>query len=76
MIFEDTTNTEQAGTNKPVISEDLSEAMIAAYREVGIFGSEEPVRQTTKRLMKLSPNMIFPPHGSCIDNSMHFTPTQ
>ena len=44
--------------------------MIAGYREVGIFASEEPVRQTTKRLVKLSPNMVFPQHGSCIDNSM------
>jgi hypothetical protein len=44
--------------------------MIAAYKEVGIFGSEEPVRQTTKRLMKLSPNMVFPQHGSCIDKFM------
>jgi flavorubredoxin len=77
MIFEDTTKSLfpsdlflQQGANKPVVSEDLSEAMIAAYREVGIFGSEEPVRNTTKRLMKLSPNMVFSQHGSCIDKSM------
>jgi len=77
MIFEDTTKSLfpsdlflQPGTNKPVVSEDLSEAMIAAYREVGIFGSVEPVRNTTKRLIKLSPNMVFPQHGSCIDKSM------
>jgi flavorubredoxin len=77
MIFEDTTKSLfpsdlflQPGTNKPIVSEDLSEAMIAAYRQGGIFGSEEPVRNTTKRLMKLSPNMIFPQHGSCIDKSM------
>ena len=77
MIFEDTTKSLfpsdlflQPGANKPVLSEDLSEAMIAGYREVGIFGSEEPVRDTTKRLLKLSPNMVFPQHGSCIDKSM------
>jgi flavorubredoxin len=77
MMFEDTTKSLfpsdlflQPGVNKPVVSEDLSDAMIAAYTEVGIFGSEEPVRQTTKRLVKLSPNMVFPQHGSCIDNSM------
>lgn len=77
MIFEDTTKSLfpsdlflQPGENKSVLSEDLSEAMIAAYREVGIFGSEEPVRNTTKRLMKLSPNMVFPQHGSCIDKSI------
>jgi len=77
MIFEDTTKSLfpsdlflQPGVNKPVVSEDLSDAMIAAYTEVGIFGSEEPVRQTTKRLVKLSPSMVFSQHGSCIDNSM------
>jgi flavorubredoxin len=77
MIFEDTTRSLftsdlfiQPGARKPVISEDLSEAMIAAYKEGGIFGSEQPVRQTTKTLVKLSPNMVFPQHGSCIDNSI------
>lgn len=77
MIFEDTTKSLfpsdlflQPGANKPVLSEDLSEAMIAGYREVGIFGSEKPVRDTTNRLVKLSPNMVFPQHGSCIDKSM------
>ena len=44
--------------------------MIAAYKEAGIFGSEEPVRRTTKTRVKLSPNMVFPQHGSCIDKSM------
>jgi flavorubredoxin len=77
MIFEDTTRSlfpsdlfVQPGAHKPVVSEDLSEGMIVAYKEAGIFGSEEPVRQTTKALVKLSPNMVFPQHGSCIDNSM------
>jgi flavorubredoxin len=74
MIFEDTTKSLfpsdlflQPGANKPVLSEDLSEAMTYTYKEFGFFGSEEPVRQTTKRLMKLSPNMVFTQHGSCID---------
>ena len=46
MIFEDTTKSLfpsdlflQLGTNKPVVSEDLSEAMIAAYKEAGILGA-------------------------------------
>ena len=47
----------------------MSEAMIALYRAVGIFASENPVRETTKRLMGLDPNMVFPMHGSCIDRS-------
>jgi len=44
MVFEDTTKSLfpsdlfiQPGTNKPVVSEDLSEAMIAAYRQAGIY---------------------------------------
>jgi flavorubredoxin len=76
MIYEETTKSLfpsdlfiQPGNNTPVISEDLSESMIGLYRGVGIFASEEPVRHTTKRLIDLSPNMIYPMHGSCIENS-------
>jgi flavorubredoxin len=77
MMFEETTKSLfpsdlfiQPGDNKPVISEDLSDAMIQLYRSVGIFGSEEPVRQTTRRIVKLEPKMVFPMHGSCLDSSM------
>jgi flavorubredoxin len=77
MMFEETTKSLfpsdlfiQPGDNKPVISEDLSDAMIQLYRAVGIFGSEEPVRQTTRRIVKLEPKMVFPMHGSCLDSSM------
>ena len=31
---------------------------------------EKPVRKTTKRLVELSPNMIYPIHGSCSDKSI------
>ena len=44
--------------------------MVNLYRGAGIFASEEPVRQTTKRLANLSPQMVFPMHGSCIDDSI------
>jgi flavorubredoxin len=77
MIFEENTKSLftsdlfiQPGMNKPVMSDDLSEAMIALYRGGGIFASEIPVRHTTKRLVGLDPNMVFPMHGSCIDKSM------
>src|ERR687890_2431200 len=60
----------QPGFNKPVISEDLSDSMIALYQAVGIFASEKPVRITSKRLEKLQPKMIYPMHGSCIDGSV------
>ena len=43
--------------------------IINLYKGAGIFANEEPVRQTTRRLINLSPNMVFPMHGSCIDGS-------
>jgi flavorubredoxin len=77
MIFEETTRSLfpsdlfiQPGDNKPVITEDLSENMINLYRGAGIFASEEPVRQTTKRLVHMSPKMVYPMHGSCMDSSI------
>ena len=60
----------QPGDNKPVIADDLSENMINLYRSAGIFASEEPVRLTTTRVANLSPKMVFPMHGSCIDSSV------
>ena len=76
MVFEETTKSLfpsdlfiQPGDNKPITSDDLSKDMINLYRGAGIFASEEPVRQTTRRLVNLYPNMIFPMHGSCIDGS-------
>jgi flavorubredoxin len=77
MIFEENTKSLftsdlfiQPGNNKPIISEDLSESMINLYIGAGIFASEKPVRDTTKRLEDLSPNMVYPMHGSCIDKSL------
>ena len=77
MIFEENTKSlftsdlfMQPGFNKPVLSDDLSEAMIGLYRAVGIFASEKPVRETTRRLAGLQPKVVFPMHGSCIDSSM------
>jgi flavorubredoxin len=77
MIFEETTRALfpsdlfiQPGNNKPVISDDLSESMLSLYRGAGIFSSETPVRRTTKRLIDLSPDMVYPMHGSCIERSM------
>ena len=76
MIFEETTKSLfpsdlfiQPGNNRPVTSDDLSKDMVNLYRGAGIFASEESVRQTTKRLITLSPKMVFPMHDSCIDSS-------
>src|ERR687898_545933 len=77
MIFEETTKSVfpsdlfiQPGNNKPIVSDDLSGGMIDLYRGAGIFASEDPVRQVTKRILGLSPKMIYPMHGSCIEDSM------
>jgi flavorubredoxin len=77
MILEETTKSLfpsdlfiQSGDNKPIMSDDLSKDMINLYRGTGIFASEEPVKQITKRLVNLSPNIVFPMHGSCIDSSV------
>ncbi len=77
MIFEENTKSLftsdlfiQPGKNKPVISENNSESMINLYSNTGIFASEKPVRNTTKRLVELSPNTVYPMHGSCIDKSI------
>ncbi len=77
MIIEDTSKSLftsdlfiQPGVNKPVVSNDLSEGMISLYRAVGIFANEEPVRRTTRRLVELYPEMVYPMHGLCIDKSM------
>ena len=77
MIFEENTKSLftsdlfiQPGNNKPSISEDMSESMINLYRSAGIFATEKLVRNITKRLENLSPIMVYPMHGSCIDNSL------
>lgn len=77
MVFEETTKSLfpsdlfiQPGNPKPVTTEDLSDKMIDLYKGAGIFASEIPVRQTTNRLYELSPKIIFPMHGSCIDGSV------
>ena len=62
MIYEETTKSLfpsdlfiQPGNNKPVISEDLSESMIALYRGAGIFANEEPVRLYYKKTHRFVP---------------------
>jgi flavorubredoxin len=77
MVFEETTKSLfpsdlfiQPGNNKPVTSDDLSGSMIELYKGAGIFASEEPVRKVTNRILGLSPKMVYPMHGSCIEDSM------
>ena len=73
MIFEETTRSLfpadlylQPGDQPPVVSEDLSEAMIGVYRAVGIFAHEAPVREAVDRIEQLSPAWIHAMHGGTI----------
>src|ERR671917_1272775 len=77
MIFEETTKSLfpsdlfiQPGQHKPVTSDDLSKDMIQLYNITGIFASEEPVRKTAQKLVKLDPKLICPMHGSAFDSSV------
>jgi flavorubredoxin len=77
MMFEENTRTLfpsdlfiQPGQHKPVTSEDLSNDMIQYYNIVGIFASEEPVKRTVQKLVKLGPKLICPMHGSAFDSSV------
>jgi len=60
----------QPGQHKPVTSDDLSKEMIQLYDIVGIFASEEPVKKTVQKLVKLDPKLACPMHGSAFDNSV------
>jgi metal-dependent hydrolase (beta-lactamase superfamily II) len=44
--------------------------MIQYYNIVGIFASEEPVKRTVQKLVKLEPKLICPMHGSAFDSSI------
>jgi flavorubredoxin len=60
----------QPGQHKPVTSDDLSKDMIQLYNIGGIFASEEPVKRTVQKLVKLGPKLICPMHGSAFDSSV------
>jgi flavorubredoxin len=53
----------QPGDQPPVISENLTAAMLEMYRAIGIFAHEEPVRRVVERVQKLDPDWIHPMHG-------------
>ena len=73
MVFEEKTRSLfpsdlfiQAGDQPPVVNEDLTAAMCAYYREIGIFAHEEPVRATIDRLEPLEPEWIHAMHGGTL----------
>jgi flavorubredoxin len=73
MVFEESTRSLfpsdlflQPGDQPPIVTENLSDAMIETYRAVGIFAHEQPVRSVVDRLVPLAPDWIHAMHGGTI----------
>lgn len=56
----------QPADQPPVVSEDLSQAMLELYRAAGIFAHEFPIRHVVERLEKLELDWIHPMHGGSL----------
>ena len=80
MLFEETTGSLfpsdlylQPGDQPPVVSENLSAAMIEVYRGIGIFAHENPVRAVVRRIEELDPTWIHAMHGgSLTGEALHY----
>jgi flavorubredoxin len=73
MVFEESTQSLfpadlylQPGDQPPVVTENLSEAMLEVYRAVGIFAHEDPVRAVVDRLEALDPAWVHAMHGGTL----------
>src|SRR5438552_1132651 len=73
MVFEETTQSLfpadlylQPGDQPPLVSENLSEAMLEVYRAVGIFAHEDPVREVVDRIEALDPAFVHAMHGGTL----------
>jgi flavorubredoxin len=73
MVLEETTNSLfpsdlylQPGEQPPTTSENLAAEMLEAYRTVGIFAHEHPVRAVAERIEQLAPDWIHAMHGATI----------
>jgi hypothetical protein len=60
----------QPGDQPPVITEDLTAAMLTLYRKTGIFAHETPVRQVVSRVQTLDPAWIHPMHGGSFERDL------
>lgn len=77
MIFDETTRSLfpadlfiQPGDQPPVVTEDLTAAMLTLYRKTGIFAHETPVRQVVSRVQKIDPAWIHPMHGGSFERDL------
>ncbi|HEY1594285.1 MAG TPA: hypothetical protein VGF74_02720 [Thermoleophilaceae bacterium] len=80
MVVEESTNSLfpsdlylQPGDQPPVVTENLSDAMIEVYSRVGIFAHEKPVRAVSERIEGLAPDWVHSMHGGTIaGDSLHY----
>jgi flavorubredoxin len=56
----------QPGDQPALVDEDLSQAMIDVYREVGIFAHEDPVRRVVERIEAIDPAFVHSMHGGTL----------
>jgi flavorubredoxin len=73
MVVEEATNSLfpadlflQPGDQPPVVTENLADRMCEAYRQVGIFAHEEPVRRVVDRIVALNPDWVHAMHGGTL----------
>ncbi len=80
MVFEESTGSFfpsdlylQPGDQPPVVSENLSAAMLDVYRGIGIFAHEDPVRTVVDRIEELDPTWIHAMHGGSLKgDALHY----
>jgi flavorubredoxin len=82
MVFDETTGSLfpsdlylQPGPQPAVVDDNLGAEMCAAYREVGIFAHEQPVRDVVDRIEGLSPQWMHAMHGGTLTREAipHYT---
>jgi flavorubredoxin len=56
----------QPGDQPPVVTENLSDAMLEVYRAVGIFAHEDPVRAVVDRIEAADPDWVHAMHGGTL----------
>jgi flavorubredoxin len=56
----------QPGDQPPVVTENLGDAMVEVYRNIGIFAHEDPVRQVVDRIEALDPAWVHAMHGGSL----------
>jgi flavorubredoxin len=73
MVVEETTNSLfpsdlylQPADQPPIVSENLSDAMLEVYRNIGIFAHEDPVRAVVDRIETIAPQWVHAMHGGTL----------